>query len=269
MLYVYIVYVFKSLDANIDDLFTRRLTRDDMFGFMRDMILNERHDVIDRNYDDSDSNLWNIHDHGISLINKGRFTDAIKEFDKILNSDRSVSRFLIDDTWDYVGFCLLELDNFDQAVKIYESLLLDYRHNPYFMFKLAYAYLVVGQHSNALDLCDSLMQYGLDDVYALLYLCPYYVVLERPEKSLECADCAIKLDPYDSLIPLFKGIVLKYYARHNEALEAFEQSLKCNNQSLVTWGFFVECLISLNRPKDEVRQAASKMLDIVNSKSKL
>ena len=131
------------------------------------------------------------YDDGKRLIEKGEYKLAIYEFDKCIESQGYDSYIL-----QYKAFCLMQLEEYDQAIECYEIILEDYNYDLDRMVlnNIGIAYNKINKPNKAIEYFDEGITYYPDYIDFWINKGVSLIELEKYEESLECYEEALNLD---------------------------------------------------------------------------
>jgi superkiller protein 3 len=166
---------------------------------------------------------------GLDLLNKGKFDDALKVFDKILkkNSDNDV-------ILTKKGFVLKEIGRYDEAI---ESLTKALTINPNFseaLGTLGNVYEKIGDYRNALGSYEKSIMIDPENAISWVYKGNILYTLGKIQEAVECFDTALKFNPNLKLALEKKEKVSRYLDKKKEASEnivkQMEKALSLKNE---------------------------------------
>lgn len=180
---------------------------------------------------------------GLDLLNKGKFEDALKVFDKILKKNSNDDVILTKK-----GLVLKEIGRYDEAI---ESLTKALTINPNLseaLCTLGNVYEKLGDLKNALGSYEKSITIDPENAISWVYKGNILYILGKIQEAVECFDTALKFNPNLKLALEKKEKVSRYLDKKKEASEdivkqmekglslknegKLEDALKCYEQTL-------------------------------------
>lgn len=209
-----------------------------------------------------------IENEGLDLLNKGKFEEALKAIDKILekNSDNNV-------ILTRKGLVLKEMGRYNEAI---ESLTKALSINPNFseaLYTLGNVYENVGDLSSALGYYNKSIMIDPENAISWAYKGKILYTLGKITEAVECLDTALKFNPNLKLALEKKEIISRYLDRNkDELVKQLEKGLSLKNQekfeeALKTYNFILKLFLDDNTIKycnEQIRE----LKDIILKKEK-
>lgn len=137
------------------------------------------------------SKYSNNYDNGKKLMEEGEFNQAIYEFDKCIDSHGHDSYIL-----QLKAYCLMQLEEYNQAIECYEIILDDYNYDLDRMVlnNIGIAYNNIDKPEVAIEYFDEGIKYYPDYLDFWINKAWSLITLEKYEEALECYEEVLNLD---------------------------------------------------------------------------
>ena len=162
-----------------------------------------------------------LYEKGFSLINEGKYDNAIKIFDEILDTDPRHTDALLKK-----GIAFNRLFKYDDALLCYEKIIgIDPNHVDALFYK-GLALSVLGRHEESVSFYDKALAIQPNHQNTLLNKGISLSILGRGDESIDCFEKILENEP-DNFEALYnKGEAYEKSSRYDEALSCFEKILE-------------------------------------------
>jgi tetratricopeptide (TPR) repeat protein len=196
----------------------------------------------------SDAEAWN--NKGMVLAYQGKYDDAIQAFDQAIKVDPQYS-----EAWYDKGYVLAYQGKYDDAIQAYDQAI---KVNPQYSEawnNKGYALISLGRNEEGLQACNKALE--IDPNNAMARANKAWALNNLGRTELQQQDTP--LSDADSWFN--KGYDLNNEGKYDEAIQAFDKTLKIDPNNAYAWNNKGYALISLGR-NEEGLQACDKALEI-------
>lgn len=161
-----------------------------------------------------------LNNRGICLLAKGRFEEAVKDFDQaiILASDFAPA-------YANRGFALARLERYEQAIKDFDQAIALMPGNALAYFNRGQARLLSGDAETALADFDQSLRLDARYTPALVQRGRAWAAKGRPDRAMQDFDRAIAQDPQSAEAFIQRGLAWEKLRETRKALADFNQAL--------------------------------------------
>ena len=186
-------------------------------------------------------NVYILNNKAIALLNSGNINEAYKASTIAYNFTPSSPIVLY-----WRGFILEILGRYDQALRIYDKLIVIDGENPEVWNARGNLLSDMGRLEEAVDSFNKAVEVCLDDsemdASAINRMGNAFIDLGRLDDALECFNKAIDLEKYNIDFLLNKGVVLMELGKFEEAVDSFNKVLLRNPDNEDAFFLKEECL---------------------------
>ena len=169
-------------------------------------------------------NIYILNNKAIALLNSGNINEAYKVSTIAYNYRPSSPIVLY-----WRGFILEMLARYDDALKVYDKLLVIDGENPEVWNSRGNLLSEMGLLEEAIESFDKAVEVCLDDsevdAAAINRMGNAYIDLGKYDEALECFNKAISLEKHNVDFLLNKGVVLMELGKFEEAVDSFNKVL--------------------------------------------
>jgi len=190
---------------------------------------------------------WEWGNKGVSFDRLGRYEDAIRCYDKVLELEPRDAK-----AWNNKGSSLASLGRYDEAIRCCDKAL---ELEP----RLAQAWSNKGLslanlncYDEAIRCCDKALE--LDPRYAAAWTNKggSLAKLGRYAEATRCFDKALEINPQFAMAWSNKGNSLASLGRYDEAIRCYDKALELNPRDVAAWGNKGDSLDSLGRYEEAI-----------------
>jgi len=165
-------------------------------------------------------------DMGENYYVKGEYKVAIEYFEKCLKMNKS------NDCLNYIGCCYLGLEDYNAAIKIFNSIIVSNPNSERPMFNLGRVYLKQGELDRALDCFEKAITINPYSEDAYYYLGVYYQKIGDLERAKIYYQKSLELDNEQSETHLNLGMCYFKLNKYEKAINHFDLAYKYDNDCI-------------------------------------
>ncbi len=226
------------------------MAKPEKFSRFRQPLNPETNDPFDEDY------LEEVHDEALELIEEGKYKEAIKEFEKIVNyefdpyyQDSFVDWF--EDALYHEFDAYSELGEHKVALDYINGLLeFDPNDTDYLLGK-GYVLEDLKLHKEALECYKKILKIVPDDYDAFVNMSNSLINLKQPEEALKATQKAIKINSKYDDAWFNQGEALLQLGKYQDALESFNMVLEIQRKDHETWYMKARCLAKIGSKENE------------------
>lgn len=144
---------------------------------------------------------------------------------------------------------LVELKDFKEAIKIWESLTTNASHLSRPFYNLANFYLSMKDYPRAISYYKSSLEIDPEYAPAIVNLAICYQDTKNYKAAIELYDRAMDVDPNDANIFYNKAVLLLGFSDYQFAIKCFERVIKLNPQHVSSYNYIGVCYKELKQPE--------------------
>ena len=139
------------------------------------------------------------------------------------------------DAWHMMGMSLVDLGRYEEALYCFDSILeIDRNHEKTWLNKGA-TLGVLGKYEESIYCLEKALKSNKNNIFGWVNKGATLDHLKRYDEAIECFDKAILLDPNHLETRFNKGTALLHLKRYREAIEAFNEALKLDPNYQQAW----------------------------------
>ncbi len=191
---------------------------------------------------------------GVALMNQENYPEALKAFDKAVETDPA-------SVWAHInkGWALNTLGDYYQALKVYDRAAAIDPRNPYIYINRGMSYNSIGDYQRALLDEDQAIKFDPNNSWAYIGRARAYLGIGNFNQALADLNKALQLEPGNSFIYSTRVWAHNALGNHRQAMEDLNRSLTmAPNNSWMNWNAAV--FYALAGEKEKAMAALEKAI---------